>query len=76
MKIAEYSLMMQIRDIRERVKIARKIIMKNGKKLTRNQATMLKNNGLNPDNWLVVKNLNDRMEIVNRETGNKKVIYK
>ncbi|MEE9780942.1 DUF6906 family protein [Listeria seeligeri] len=68
--------MMQIRDIRERVKIARKIIMKNGKKLTRNQATMLKNNGLNPDNWLVVKNLNDRMEIVNRETGNKKVIYK
>ncbi|EDN8543334.1 hypothetical protein FVB81_002841 [Listeria monocytogenes] len=68
--------MMQIRDIREHVKIARKITMKNGKKLTRNQATMLKNNGLNPDNWLVVKNLNDRMEIVNRETGNKKVIYK
>ncbi|MBC1979826.1 hypothetical protein IBB71_02525 [Listeria welshimeri] len=71
--------MMQIRDIREHAKIAkiaRKIIMKNGKKLTRNQATMIKSNGLNPENWLVVKNLNDRMEIVNRETGNKKVIYK
>ncbi len=68
--------MMQIRDIREHVKIARKIIMKNGKKLTRNQAMMLKNNGLNPDNWLIVKNLNNRMEIVHRETGNTKVIYK
>lgn len=50
--------------------------MKNGKKLTRNQATMLKNNGLNPDNWLIVKNLNDRMEVEHRETGNTKVIYK
>lgn len=50
--------------------------MKNGKKLTRNQATMLKNNGLNPDNWLVVKNLNDRMEIVHRETRKKQLIKK
>ncbi|EAC7181147.1 hypothetical protein AOC43_08650 [Listeria monocytogenes] len=74
--MGETTEMMQIRDIREHVKIARKIIMKNGKKLTRNQATMIKSNGLNPEDWLVVKNLNDRMEIVNRETGNKKVIYK
>ncbi|HHP9912529.1 TPA: DUF6906 family protein [Listeria monocytogenes] len=50
--------------------------MKNGKKLTINQAKMLKNNGLNPDNWLIVKNLNDRMEIVHREKGSKRVIYK
>ncbi|EIS7335511.1 MULTISPECIES: DUF6906 family protein [Listeria] len=68
--------MMQIRDIRGDAKIARKIIMKNGKKLTRNQATMIKSNGLNPENWLVVKNLNDRMEIVHREKGSKRVIYK
>ncbi|EEK8767428.1 hypothetical protein G9477_002513 [Listeria monocytogenes] len=68
--------MRKIRDIRGDAKIARKIIMKNGKKLTRNQAKMLKNNGLNPDNWLIVKNLNDRMEIVHREKGSKRVIYK
>ncbi|MBK1994966.1 hypothetical protein JI640_03345 [Listeria ivanovii subsp. londoniensis] len=50
--------------------------MKNGKKLTRNQAEMIKGAGLNLENWLVVKNLHDRMEIVHRETGNKRVIVK
>ncbi|EIN2603735.1 hypothetical protein V8L40_002639 [Listeria monocytogenes] len=50
--------------------------MKNGKKLTRNQAEMIKGAGLNPENWLVVKNLHDCMEIVHRESGNKRVISK
>ncbi|EMK2904573.1 hypothetical protein V8U55_002565 [Listeria monocytogenes] len=50
--------------------------MKNGKKLTRNQAEMIKGAGLNPENWLVVKNLNNTMEIIHRETGNKRVISK
>ncbi|MBC1824207.1 DUF6906 family protein [Listeria seeligeri] len=50
--------------------------MKNGKKSTRNQAKMIKDAGLNPKNWLIVKNLNDTMEIIHRETRNKRVITK
>ncbi|HFL0606072.1 TPA: hypothetical protein ACGX6L_002151 [Listeria monocytogenes] len=50
--------------------------MKNGKKSTRNQAKILKKCNLNPEKWLVVKNLNNTMEIIHRETGNKRVIAK
>ncbi|MBC2030621.1 hypothetical protein HB838_14325 [Listeria seeligeri] len=50
--------------------------MKKGKKLTRNQAEMIKATGFDPEKWLVVKNLHDRMEIVHRETGNIRVIAK
>jgi len=40
--------------------------MKNGKVPTRNQKNILKAHGLLPDGWLVVKDLPDTMEVVNR----------
>lgn len=40
--------------------------MKNGKAPTREQKKILKAHGLVPDNWLVVKNLPDTLEVVSR----------
>lgn len=40
--------------------------MKNGKAPTREQKQILKAHGLAPDNWLVVKNLPDTLEVVSR----------
>lgn len=40
--------------------------MKNGKAPTREQKIMMKANGLVPENWLVVKNLPDSLEVVSR----------
>ncbi len=40
--------------------------MKNGKLPTLEQKKILKANGLQPENWLVVKNLPDELEIVSR----------
>lgn len=40
--------------------------MKNGKAPTRKQKQILKAHGLVPDNWLVVKNLPDTLEVVSR----------
>ena len=40
--------------------------MKNGKAPTRNQKIILKAHGLDPDNWLVVKDLINTMEVVSR----------
>ena len=49
--------------------------MKNGKAPTREQKQILKAHGLVPDNWLVVKNLPDALEVVSRvslkKTGGK-----
>ena len=42
--------------------------MKNGKKPTVRQCKIMQDNGLDPKAWLVVKFLDDRMVIVNRET--------
>lgn len=38
--------------------------MKNGKAPTREQKKMMKAHGLVPENWLVVKNLPDSLEVV------------
>lgn len=46
--------------------------MKNGKAPTREQKILMKVHGLVPENWLVVKNLPDVMEVVSR-TSLKKV---
>ncbi|WP_192841130.1 DUF6906 family protein [Bacillus gobiensis] len=43
--------------------------MKHGKKPTRAQMDIIKMNGLNPNNWLVVKNLSEQMQVIHRETG-------
>lgn len=48
--------------------------MKNGKRPTRAQKMLIKEAGLNPNNWLVVKNLHDQMHIVHRETNSERVI--
>lgn len=48
--------------------------MKNGKKPTVKQAITIKKSGLNPANWLIVKNLQDELHIAHRETGRVKVI--
>ena len=40
--------------------------MKNGKAPTREQKKIMKAHGLIPENWLVVKNLPDTLEVVSR----------
>lgn len=40
--------------------------MKNGKVPTLGQKKLIKAHGLKPENWLVVKNLEDRLVIVSR----------
>ena len=40
--------------------------MKNGKVPTLAQKKIMKTNGLNPDSWLVVKNLTDSLTVVSR----------
>jgi hypothetical protein len=48
--------------------------MKNGKKPTRNQRKLFLEAGLNPKNWMIVKNQADQMLVVHRETGREKTI--
>ena len=40
--------------------------MKNGKAPTREQKKIMKAHGLIPENWLVVKNLPETLEVVSR----------
>lgn len=40
--------------------------MKNGKVPTLEQKKLMKAHGLNPDDWLVVKNLTDALTVVSR----------
>ena len=42
------------------------LLMKNGKAPTREQKKIMKAHGLVPENWLVVKNLPDSLEVVSR----------
>lgn len=55
--------------------------MKQGKKPTREQSKLISNyqygkGSLNPANWLVNKNLSDKLIIVNRKSGKKLTVYK
>lgn len=50
--------------------------MKSGKKPTRNQKKEILAAGLNSNNWLVVKNLNDRLVLTHRETGRIKEVIR
>lgn len=43
--------------------------MKHGKRLTLKQKEILQTVGLNPNNWLVVKNLPDKLVLVHRVKG-------
>lgn len=51
--------------------------MKHGKKPTRKQMDFIKRKGLNPDNWLVVKDTTEKMVLVHRHFDlNKRIIQK
>ncbi|CAN2250300.1 conserved hypothetical protein [Bacillus subtilis] len=49
--------------------------MKHGKRPTRAQKESIKQHGLNPNNWLVIKNLSheNKLFIVNRNSGKVRV---
>lgn len=48
--------------------------MKQGRNPTRKQKALIKQRGLNPENWLVIKNLSAALHIAHRVTGNERVI--
>ncbi|WP_197081228.1 DUF6906 family protein [Gordoniibacillus kamchatkensis] len=48
--------------------------MKNGKRPTKAQKIIMIAAQLDPDDWLVVKNLSGEMHIVHRQTEQKKII--
>lgn len=48
--------------------------MKHGRKPTLLQKTLIKGAGLNPDNWLVVKNLPSQLHMVHRNTNSTRII--
>ena len=49
--------------------------LKNGKRPTRQQKMRLKGLGLNPENWLIVKNKPDgELELVHRHTNRIRVV--
>jgi hypothetical protein len=48
--------------------------MKHGLKPTRRQKFAMQDVGLNHENWLVVKNNNDQLQLVHRLTGQTKTI--
>ena len=51
--------------------------MKHGVKPTRAQRIFLQGKRLNPENWLVIKDTPERLELVHRHFDNKtRVIYK
>ena len=50
--------------------------MKHGKKPTRAQAVFIKQNGLNYQNWLVVKDTPEELVIVHRHSDKQRTIPK
>ncbi|WP_425590436.1 DUF6906 family protein [Fictibacillus sp. 23RED33] len=48
--------------------------MKNGKRLTRQQKSVLEKAGLNPSNWLIFKNTKQEMHLIHRVSGSTRVI--
>lgn len=48
--------------------------MKQGKAPTRKHKQLISENGLNPLNWLVVKNLPQELHIIHRHTGSPRVL--
>ncbi|EOA3903591.1 hypothetical protein ACE41A_08815 [Bacillus cytotoxicus] len=48
--------------------------MKSGKKPTKRQKVQIKSYGLNPENWLIYKNLDEELHLVHRYTNTTRVI--
>lgn len=46
----------------------------NGKRPTRKHKEIIARRGLNPDNWLVIKNLPDALHLQHRVSGRKRVL--
>ncbi|MCX7772093.1 MAG: hypothetical protein N2376_03155 [Clostridia bacterium] len=49
--------------------------MKHGVRPTRAQKIAMKNSGLDPREWLIIKAFMDRLEIVHRVTGIRQDVY-
>lgn len=49
--------------------------MKQGKKPTRRQLSIITEHVATPADWLVSKSLDDRLELVHRYAGTTKIIY-
>ena len=49
--------------------------MKNGKRPTLNQKKMMKSHGLDSDKWLVVKDIQEFMEVVEKTALKKQQLY-
>jgi hypothetical protein len=49
--------------------------MKHGKRPTRAQKKLIKATGLNPLNWLVVKNLPGELHLAHRHTNTARVLW-
>jgi hypothetical protein len=48
--------------------------MKNGKRPNHSQKEVIRSRGLNPENWLITKNLPNNLHLVNRESGKERII--
>lgn len=48
--------------------------MKNGKNPTVRQKMLIKSCNLNPENWLIYKNIDGRLHLVHRNTGTTRVV--
>jgi hypothetical protein len=48
--------------------------VKHGRKPTLNQKKLIKGAGLNPEDWLIVKNLSNELHIAHRNTKSKRTI--
>ena len=54
------------------------IIIKHGKRPSKKQSIFIKQNGLNPDDWLITKDTPEQMELVHKckSSGATKIIQK
>jgi len=50
--------------------------MKHGLRLTKKQKIFLADKGLNPQNWLRVKDTPEKLEVVHRASGNIRIFRK
>jgi hypothetical protein len=59
-----------------RKKIERGEVLKHGKRPTRAQKIRIKSLGLNPENWLVVKDCRECFEVIHRVSGKTRKLKK
>lgn len=52
------------------------VLMKQGKRLTRNQKEIVSNNGLKADDWMFVKETDSYLTVINKHDGKQKMLDK